>query len=359
MKFDYCIGNPPFNGETAGDNKTNMPPIYHLFMDEAYKMADTVELITPARFLSNSGDTPKAWNEKMLNDEHFKVLYFEPDSSKVFANKSIKGGVAVSIRSAEKKYGAIEIFTAFKELNSILDKVHHRSDFESFSSIVGSQSAYRLTNTFHKEHPEARYKEDVNGNNVGLLAKGHDYDVGTKIFDRLPLVFLDADPKDGHEYIRILGRQNNGRATKYVRRDYIGVVDSFSKFKVFLPKANGSGAIGEVLTTPLIGEPLIGEPLIGHTQTFISIGCFANIVEAQNCMKYIESKFARTVLGILKTTPDNPSEKWKYVPLQDFTPASDIDWSQSVAEIDRQLYRKYGLSEDEIQFIETHVKEMN
>lgn len=64
------------------------------------------------------------------------------------------------------------------------------------------------------------------------------------------------------------------------------------------------------------------------------------------------------MLGILKITQDNPRPKWKYVPLQDFTPSSDIDWSKSVVEIDRQLYAKYGLSDEEINFIESHVKEM-
>ena len=75
-------------------------------------------------------------------------------------------------------------------------------------------------------------------------------------------------------------------------------------------------------------------------------------------MKYVKSKFARTMLGILKITQDNNRETWRLVPLQDFTVNSDIDWSQSVAGIDRQLYAKYGLDEREIEFIETHVKEM-
>lgn len=125
-------------------------------------------------------------------------------------------------------------------------------------------------------------------------------------------------------------------------------------YKVILPASNGSGAIGEVLSTPMIGQPMIG-----HTQTFISVGCFDDEQTVQNCLKYIKSKFARALLGVLKITQHNPPEKWKYVPLQDFTSESDIDWSQSIAEIDQQLYRKYGLSSEEIEFIETHVKEMN
>ena len=107
-----------------------------------------------------------------------------------------------------------------------------------------------------------------------------------------------------------------------------------------------------------MSTPLIGEPLIGHTQTFISIGNFKEKKEAENCLKYIKTKFARCLLGILKITQDNPPAKWKYVPLQDFTTNSDIDWSQSVADIDKQLYKKYGLSESEIAFIEEKVQAM-
>ena len=131
------------------------------------------------------------------------------------------------------------------------------------------------------------------------------------------------------------------------------------KYKIFVPGANGSGALGEVLSTPLIGEPLIGEPLIGYTQTFISFGAFDNKEEAENLLKYIKTKFARVMLGTLKITQNNKTkEVWKNVPLQNFMSTSDIDWSQSIAEIDQQLYKKYGLSEEEIQFIESKVKEM-
>jgi len=97
---------------------------------------------------------------------------------------------------------------------------------------------------------------------------------------------------------------------------------------------------------------------VGFTETFISIGAFDEELEAQNCLKYVKSKFARTMLGILKVTQHNPREKWIYVPLQDFTPQSDIDWTKSIPEIDRQLYAKYGLDEKEIAFIEEKVKAM-
>ena len=82
MKFDFVIGNPPYQDSTIGDNDTYAPPVYNQFMDESYKIGHAVELIHPARFLFNAGSTPKAWNEKILNDKHFKVLHYEPDTWK-------------------------------------------------------------------------------------------------------------------------------------------------------------------------------------------------------------------------------------------------------------------------------------
>jgi len=126
------------------------------------------------------------------------------------------------------------------------------------------------------------------------------------------------------------------------------------KFKVFIPKANGSGALGEVLSTPLIGEPLIG-----CSGTFYQIGSFDKEEDAISLFKYIKTKFARVMLGILKITQDNPPTVWKKVPMQDFTAHSDIDWSKSISEIDQQLYKKYGLDDKEIAFIEEKVRAMN
>ena len=120
-----------------------------------------------------------------------------------------------------------------------------------------------------------------------------------------------------------------------------------------MPKSNGTGAIGEVLSTPLIGEPLIG-----YTQSFISIFSLESNKHAEAALKYIKSKFARTLLGTLKITQDNNKETWANVPMQDFSKNSDIDWSKSIHEIDLQLYQKYNLSKEEIHFIESKIQSM-
>lgn len=99
-------------------------------------------------------------------------------------------------------------------------------------------------------------------------------------------------------------------------------------------------------------------PKIGSTETFCSIGCFDSELEANNALKYIKGKYARALLSVLKVTQHITPDKFAYVPLQDFTSASDIDWSKSIPEIDQQLYAKYGLDAEEIEFIETHVQPM-
>ena len=345
MKFDFVIGNPPYQDETLGENKGYAPPIYHLFLDGAYKVADKVELIHPARFLFNAGSTPKAWNQKMLADPHLKVLHYEQDASKIFANTEIKGGVAITYHNVQENYGPIDTFTAFDELNAIIHKIHSCSQFTSLSKIVVTSYAYHFTDVLHEDHPEV----------ASQLSKGHAYDLKSNVFERIPQVFSDVQPQDGEKYIQILGREGNDRAYKFIRDGghRVNKVINLHKHKIYLPKANGAGALGEVLSLPVLAGPGVGS-----TETFLSIGAFDTQDEAQAALKYIKTKFARIMLGVLKTTQDITPQKWEHVPLQDFTPTSDIDWTKSIPEIDQQLYAKYALTETEIQFIETHAKEM-
>ncbi|RTK94781.1 restriction endonuclease [Candidatus Saccharibacteria bacterium] len=338
VKFSAVVGNPPYQEDTA-NSRTN--PIYPQFMDNSYLLSDKVCLITPGRFLFNAGQSSKQWNEKMLNDKHLKVVYFKQKSADIFPNTDIKGGVVITHRDADKILGPIGTFTPFDELNSVLHKVSLTNP-EKLSKIIFGNSSYRFTEKLYEDNPQLRGRVSVN----------EERSIGTKVFRTFPEVFTNNQPSTG-DYVCIYGREDNKRIFKWIKREYISAHPNLDKWKVFVPKSNGSGAIGEILSTPLIGEPLIG-----GTQTFISFGGFDTEIQAQNCMKYIKSKFARAMLGTLKITQHAPKGTWKNVPLQDFTPDSDIDWSKSIPNIDKQLYAKYGLSQKEIDFIETHVRAM-
>ncbi len=342
LKFDVVIGNPPYQDTTLGDNATYAPPIYHKFMDEAYKIADKVELITPARFLFNAGATPKPWNKKILNDEHLKVLYFEQDSSKVFLNTDIKGGIVVTYRDESQSFGAIENFTQHNELATILKKVSENAS-ETMNSIISGRGVYKLSQKALEDFPEIEE----------LQSKGHKTDVGSGAFKILKnIVFFEEIP-NSEEYVKVLGLVNLKREYYWIKKEYLNAPESFEKYKVIMPQANGNGTFGEVISSPLVEFPFVGA-----TETFLSIGGFETEYEAHSALKYIKTKFARAILGILKITQANTRDKWAKVPLQDFSPNSDIDWTKSIPEIDQQLYAKYGLSQDEIDFIEEKVKTM-
>ncbi|MBD3879831.1 MAG: Eco57I restriction-modification methylase domain-containing protein [Quinella sp. 1Q5] len=342
MKFDFVIGNPPYQDDTIGDNKTFAPPVYNKFMDAAYKAGVKVELITPARFLFDAGATPKDFNRRMLNDPHLKVIDYAPKATKYFKGVDIKGGVAITLHDETRTFKPIGTFIPFEQLKTIHQKVVvDDKNFRPFNEIIYSRTIYRLTEKVHKDFPGAK-------NN---LSNGHLYDMSTNIFNLLPYIFFDVKPDDGHEYIQILGLLKMRRAFKWIRRDYVNNPEPLTKFKVFVPAANGSGALGEVLSTPLVGSPLVGS-----TETFITVGAFDTRAEADSCIAYIRSKFCRVMLGLLKFTQHNTAETWAKVPMQDFNPAtSDIDWG---GDVDGQLYHKYKLTAAEIAFIETHVKEM-
>lgn len=344
MKFDVVIGNPPYQDTALGENATFAPPIYHNFIDESQKISDKSILVTPGRFLFNAGSTPKAWNRKMLSDPHVKVVYYEQNSSMVFPGTDIKGGVAITYQDKTKDFGAIETFTPYAQLNSILKKVSPLTE-QTFDTIVSGRGVYKLSQKALDDFPEIEQ----------IQSKGHKKDIGSGAFRILKdIVFYENVPNDGKEYVKFLGLENLKRTYYWIASEYVDAPLSFSNYKIFIPKSNGSGALGEVPSTPLIGAPLIGA-----TETFLSLGNFSTQLEAENCLKYIKTKFARAMLGVLKITQDNTRDKWAKVPLQDFTSSSDIDWSQSVAEIDAQLYKKYGLSQEEIDFIESKVKAMD
>lgn len=345
MKFDAIVGNPPYQIMAAGE-ANGSDPIYHLFIDAACKLGEKVSFIHPARFLFNAGKTPKDWNEKMLNDEHYKVVQYWANSGEVFPTVDIKGGVAVTYWDKNKTFEKIGTFTSYPELNGIKKKAAPTEEINSLMSIMYNQTNFDL-NVLLKEHPD--YIK-------GIGSEGKDRRLEKNIFDKIPLF---TEEKSNEDDIKILGVIKNKRCYRFIPRKYLDIShENLMKYKVLVPRSNGSGAIGEVLSTPILGEPILGEPILGYTRTFLGIGAFDSKEEAENALKYVRTKFARTMLGILKITQDNPIETWRLVPLQNFKTNSDIDWSKSVSDIDKQLYKKYGLSADEVEFIESKVREM-
>ena len=343
MKFNAVVGNPPYQ-ETK--ENTSDSPIYHMFMDVAFLLSEKVSFITPARYLFNAGKTPKTWNEKILNDEHVKVVMYKQDSREVFPNVGIAGGVAIMFRDSGENFGKIGVFTNFEQLNSISKKVTGFKKFESIDDIIFLQNKFDL-DALYRDQPKCKKL---------ISSDGREKRLTSSVFTVLPTVF--SDKKDAKHNIKILGLIDNNRLYKYISEKYLLPHDNLDMYKVLLPKSGGLGVQKEGHATYMTGKPVVAEPGEGFTQSFISFGAFRSKKQANYVLKYLKTKFVRSLLGILKVTMDNNKETWKFVPMQDFSDNSDLDWSKSITEIDQQLYKKYGLDKKEIDFIESMIKPM-
>lgn len=358
MHFSAVVGNPPYQEASAVNNRQN--PIYHHFYDLAESLSDVYTLITPARFLFNAGLTPEDWNKKMLNNEHLKVVYYTPDSSVCFPNVDIKGGVVIILGNANDTYKPIRKFIPNDDLSKIAAKFNNDPDNNLPKIIFGGRSDLKFNQAFLTAYPHT--KEDrlafiqIKRPGVKVLGPNEEYELKSSTFEALPYVFKE-DVENKNDYYHLLGLVKAKREWRYIEKCFMTPRyphnNNIDKFKVFIPKANGGGVLGEQLSKDEIGYP--GD---SATSTFISIGAFDTLEEARNCSLYIKTKFLRCLLGILKITQDNPPSVWSFIPMQDFTSHSDIKWNCTINEIDQQLYGKYHLSPEEISFIETNILPM-
>lgn len=365
VKFDAVIGNPPYqsndNGERDdGSANASASPIYNYFVEISKKISRIQTLIIPSRWLSGAGKGLNKFSKEMLDDQHLRSINIFYNGSTIFPKTDIKGGVLFFLRDTEYlgktrvefvddvatyiedkylKNHISETFIPYPQLANILEKVNNRTDYlnnQNIQKIVSVLKPYGLRTDFFEN--QAKYL--------------------------LPEIFAEADRARGGDpskkIIKIIGLKNKRRTFRYVPDTYPIPIrtdndgnDTVNTFKVFSPYAYGNGEFGETIPDPFIGYP--GEIV---TETFLRIGNFNSKVKATGLLKYMKTKFFRALVGILKTT-QHSTTTYKLVPLQDFTDNSDIDWSKSVHEIDLQLYKKYGLDDDEINFIETKVKEMD
>lgn len=336
IKFDAVVGNPPYQIEGDGQRKE---PIYHLFYDSTFNVGRIVTLITPGRFLFEVGQTPKEWMRRMLNDDNLKVVRYVADSTQIFETVEIKGGIAITLRDKSQKFGKIGVFTSHPELNTIYKLVSKVSD-TFMSDIISSRGMYKYTEQMFADYPAADQ----------LQADGAGYQVTPKSFEQKEFPYSLTQRNNE---LAIWGRLDGHREKQYILAKYIQFNPYIDTFNVLIPKAIGRGELGEV-----IPDPMICIPREGHTDTFLSIGTFETEYEAQACRKYISTKFVRALWGMLKITQNSTKDTWANVPQQDFTSSSDIKWNKSIEEIDAQLYKKYGLSFVEIDFIEKMIKPM-
>lgn len=342
MKFNAIVGNPPYM-EMDGGAQASAKPIYNEFVDIAKKIEpEYISMIMPTRWYSG-GKGLDDFRESMIKDKRLAILhdYLNPDQ--VFAKTNIRGGICyflwdkgygkngeltkvVTHRDGEEptsimrslKSGETDIFIRHKIALDILEKVKVHTEFKSFEKHVSARKPFGLEGAFSNSKSFKTSKE-------GLIE---------------PLICY-----------------GKAKAVGYVEKGNFNFKDSLiNAFKVFTPYANN---IGTELNDDNLNT-FIGMPGSICTETFIMLGhnLKLNETSAANLSKYFSSKFSRFLHSLAKASQHGTAKTYKFVPVQDFTSNSDIDWTKSIPEIDQQLYKKYQLSAEEVAFIESMIKPM-
>lgn len=344
MKFTAIVGNPPYQqNDGSGASNDAAMPVYNRFVDIARQTnPQYLSLIMPSKWMIGGRGLQK-FREDFMSDTHIEVMFDYEDSSECFTNQHIDGGICyfrwnkdykgmvdyvykdVTGKTERKKRylkdGNTNIVIRDTRRISLINKVAKE---ESFSTIVSSTQPFGIRKDLFN-NPE----------------KYSSITISDKPFDNSVLIWGVKGIKGGAR-----------RTSCYIDRDVVSKnAEWISKNKLLFTTSYSTNA-----TVPPV--PILAGPNVIGTETFLVIGPFKTKTEMTNCNKYIQTKFFRLYLFFGKGTMQVSKEVFQFVPLQDFTSKSDIDWSKSVAEIDSQLYKKYKLTNEEIDFVEGMIKPM-
>lgn len=345
MKFDAVVGNPPYQESisSSSDNASLSKQLFPDFVIASINLKpNLLSLITPSRwFTGDAQDKSFLRLRKFLkkNNHFIKIVNF-PDASLIFPNVLISGGVNYFLYSYNYN-DDVQFVEVYNENNQVSTK---RPLFEKGLDIILSSSRnYKLIQKIKNDNFISMTTITQGRNAFGIVGKNvNKISMSTK-----QKGFYELRCK--HEEIRYVDK-------KYITKN----IEIADKWKIFISKANGAaGLLTDEKMVAILGKPYLGKPLSVCTDSLIPIGSFDTEFEANSLIKYIKTKFLRYTVGLLKVSQNIYQNVYEFVPLQDFTENSDIDWSKSIPEIDQQLYKKYNLSEEEITFIEEKIKPMD
>ncbi|MBD5229475.1 MAG: hypothetical protein HDS69_05495 [Bacteroidales bacterium] len=340
MNFAAIIGNPPYQ-DRGGSGGTNDAPIFQHFCNVASALKPSnISMIIPSKWFAGGRDSLLGeFRTTMLTSGHVKKLVAFTSSRELFPSVEIKGGICY--------------FLLDDRINELCEYSLHKD-----SVIVSEKRNLALSEIFIRD-PQlsqlvAHIKELHCGNFVdSIISADTPFGIPTNPEANKDIKTYISQQIDSSHSIELHYLSKLKRVTAYIPKKIIAKNSKdINKPKVYIPKAGGSGSDTKVLSDPILA---IKPSVCSQTYVYAS---FNSANEAKAFEKYIRTKFLRILVSAAKVTQDALSKVYRFVPVQDFTANSDIDWSKSIAEIDTQLYTKYNLSDEEISFIESMIKPM-
>lgn len=352
MKFTAVVGNPPYQ-ETNANNKMSRS-IYPIFVEQSTKVSDIVSLVIPARWMSGEDGPYRETSGFVDKMKSFGIKSFTlfPNSRDVFSGVDVKGGICYFV--IKKCYEGKVNYSLVDNKNVFQDMVDFSNKLDD-NIIIRFPELINIVEKIDYTVQDDKFTEPINASMKTLVSSRNPFgfisDFFVKNNEKVDRISEERVLPDDY---KIIGLIKGKREFRYIPNQALKKnIEGAKAYKVFIPRANGSGVFGEVFSTPMLGSPMLI-----CTDTFLQVGQFDNSVEAENLLKYIKTKFFRAMVGVKKTAVFNYKDAFSFVPIQDFTPKSDIDWSKSIEEVDKQLYKKYSLSDKEIAFIEEKVRPM-
>lgn len=323
MKFDVIIGNPPYQLDDGGFGKS-AKPIYHLFIEQAKKLNPRfLTMIIPARWY-NGGKGLDEFRNSMLTDKRISQIHDFPNTNDCFAGLNIRGGVCYFLW--EKDYsGDCEIHTHKQgNISSIMKRPLLEKGFEVFVRYNEAIAILHKIQTFNEKSFN------------GIVSSRKPYGLPTNFTG-----FVDKPSEKNQILLYRFGESG------YVHIDQIEKnAEWIKQWKVIVSKASPGD---DSYPHQILSKPIISAPNSCSTETYIVVGPFKNQQQAVNVANYMVSTFFRFMVLLAKSTQDVTKKTYTFVPMQNL----DEEWN------DEKLYAKYGISEEEKEFINTLIRPMD
>lgn len=339
MKFDVIIGNPPYQLSDGGGEGSSATPIYDKFVRNAIRLNPRyLTMIIPARWYSG-GKGLDRFREEMLNDKRLRIIHDFPETSDCFPQNNIRGGVCYFLWNRDQEGNCLVYNHKGNAITSFMERPLLEGNSTTFIRYNEAISILNKVRFFKEETMDNRVKSRLP---FGIPSNFEDYKLAPTT-NADTVLFRSDRSKSSPKQVFIDPR--------YITRN----IEWKDKKKVLVSKASPGG---DEYPHSIISAPLYADSNTVCTETYLIVDFVKNKTEGRNLISYMKTRFFRFMMSLIKNTQNISKGVFCFVPLQDFSADSDINWKGTTEDIDRQLYAKYGLNEEEIAFIESMIRPM-